>query len=104
MKITKSYLKQLIREAIEDPSIEDPSIAGSRMSGEEIYRDEENEKPKHGHIDWEYLDTLVKELDYVNALEVLNAYLSSKVKDPKQRQKEALKILIDRIQNFDVPY
>jgi hypothetical protein len=36
MKITKSILKQLIREALEDPS-----IAGSRMSGEEVYRDEE---------------------------------------------------------------
>lgn len=36
MKITKSILKQLIREALEDPS-----IAGSRMSGEEVYSDEE---------------------------------------------------------------
>ena len=37
MKITKSYIKQLIREAIDDPS-----IAGSRMSGEEVYQDEES--------------------------------------------------------------
>lgn len=37
MKITKDDLKQLIREAIEDPS-----IAGSRMSGEEVYGDEES--------------------------------------------------------------
>lgn len=36
MKITKSILKQLIREALEDPS-----IAGSRVGGEEVYRDEE---------------------------------------------------------------
>lgn len=36
MKINKSYIKQLIREALEDPS-----IAGSRVSGEEVYRDEE---------------------------------------------------------------
>jgi hypothetical protein len=37
MKLTKSYIKQLIREAIDDPS-----IAGSRMSGEEVYQDEES--------------------------------------------------------------
>jgi len=36
MKLTKSFIKQLIREAIDDPS-----IAGSRMSGEEVYHDEE---------------------------------------------------------------
>ena len=39
MKITKSYIKQLIREAIEDRS-----IAGSRISGEEVYSDEERYK------------------------------------------------------------
>ena len=36
MKITKSYIKELIKEALKNPS-----IAGSRMSGEEVYRDEE---------------------------------------------------------------
>ena len=75
MKITKSYIKELIKEALEDPS-----IAGSRMSGEEVYRDEER-----------YEEGEAEENEALQELQSIATSLLAVIKKLETAQKKELK-------------
>ena len=75
MKITKSYIKELIKEALEDPS-----IAGSRMIGEEVYRDEER-----------YEEGEAEENEALQELQSIATSLLAVIKKLETAQKKELK-------------
>ncbi len=76
MKLDKNILKQLVREAIEDPA-----MAGTRMDSREAYSDEES----YGEIEGEE-DEVVMELE-----SIITSLMAVKSKLEGAQEKEGLK-------------